>query len=197
MANNGIKKLGLPSSTTLTQKESSKLATKGEAVPKTDTEQPLPPIPEDIASRLLPSAANADPEFALFLVLQAEATALPFTDSPREWSRKFITGAVRSIAPRDALEALLAVQMVRTHNLALQYLELAGSKNQTVTGIEMFSNFANRLLRTFTAQMETLKSYRTKGEQRVEVKHVHVNRGGQAVVGTVNHTTGGGDADKK
>ncbi len=197
MTNNGLKKLGPPSSTALAQKQSSKLTTKGEAAAKTDTEQPLPPIPEDIASRLLPSVANADPEFALFLVLQAEATALPFTDSPREWSRKFITGAVRSIAPRDALEAMLAVQMVRTHNLALQYLELAGSQTQTVTGIEMFSNFANRLLRTFTAQMETLKSYRTKGEQRVEVKHVHVNRGGQAVVGTVNHTTGGGDADKK
>ncbi len=45
-------------------------------------------------------------------------------------------------------------------------------------------------------QMETLKTYRSKGEQKVEVKHVHVNRGGQAIVGAVNHTTGGGDADK-
>ena len=38
------------------------------------------------------------------------------------------------------------VQMVRTHNLALAYLERAGDKGQTVLGIQMFSNFANRVV---------------------------------------------------
>ncbi len=141
--------------------------------------------------------ANAEPEFAAFLVLQATTTALPFTDSHRDLNDRFMQAALRSIGPRDALEALLAVQMVRTHNLALTYLERAGGKGQTVLGVQMFSNFADRLLRTFTAQMETLKTYRTKGEQKVEVKHVHVNRGGQAIVGAVSHSGGGGDADKK
>jgi hypothetical protein len=155
-----------------------------------------PPVPKDAASRLLPTLAKAEPDFAAFLVLQANATALPFTDSHRDLNDRFIQAALRSIGPRDALEALLAVQMVRTHNLALAYLERAGGKGQTVLGIQIFSNFANRLLQTFTAQMETLKTYRTKGEQKVEVKHVHVNRGGQAIVGAVSHG-GGGDADQK
>ncbi len=141
--------------------------------------------------------ANAEPHFAAFLVLQAAETALPFTDAHRGLNDRFMQAALRSIGPRDALEALLAIQMVRTHNLALTYLERAGGKGQTVLGVQMFSNFADRLLRTFTAQMETLKTYRTKGEQKVEVKHVHVNRGGQAIVGAVSHSGGGGDADKK
>jgi Tfp pilus assembly protein PilE len=50
----------------------------------------------------------------------------------------------------------------------------------------------NKLARTFAAQMDTLKRYRSKGEQKVTVQHVTVNDGGQAVVGDVR-TGGRGD----
>jgi hypothetical protein len=50
----------------------------------------------------------------------------------------------------------------------------------------------NKLARTFAAQVEALKRYRTGGEQRVIVQHVNVNEGGQAIVGAVNHPGGGG-----
>ena len=43
----------------------------------------------------------------------------------------------------------------------------------------------NKLMRTFTMQMETLKRHRSSGEQKVVVEHVHVYAGGQAVVGNV------------
>jgi hypothetical protein len=46
------------------------------------------------------------------------------------------------------------------------------------------------MLRTFVAQMEALKKYRTGGQQKMIVEHVNVNEGGQAIVGTVNQ--GGG-----
>jgi len=42
------------------------------------------------------------------------------------------------------------------------------------------------MLRTFIAQIEALKKYRTAGRQKMIVEHVHVNEGGQAIVGTVN-----------
>jgi hypothetical protein len=42
-------------------------------------------------------------------------------------------------------------------------------------------------MRTFTAQLDALNKYRGKGEQKMEVKHVHVHEGGQAIVGNVNH----------
>ena len=61
----------------------------------------------------------------------------------------------------------MALQMVKAHNLAMRYLELAGSKTQTVRGIELFTKSANLLLRTFTKQVEALKTYRSKGEQKV------------------------------
>lgn len=50
----------------------------------------------------------------------------------------------------------------------------------------------NKLARTFAAQMEALKRYRSKGEQKVIVKHVTVNEGGQAVVGQVSSGRGEG-----
>ena len=48
----------------------------------------------------------------------------------------------------------------------------------------------NKLTRTFATQVEALKRYRSKGEQKVTVEHVTVNEGGQAIVGNVE--TGGG-----
>jgi hypothetical protein len=43
----------------------------------------------------------------------------------------------------------------------------------------------NKLTRNFTTQMEALKKYRDTPQQRVHVEHVHVNEGGQAIVGNV------------
>src|SRR4029077_14091840 len=47
------------------------------------------------------------------------------------------------------------------------------------------SNRLNKLARTYAAQMEALKKYRSAGEQTIKVQHVVVNQGGQAIVGNV------------
>ncbi len=59
-------------------------------------------------------------------------------------------------------------------------------------------NRATKLLRTFTAQVETLNRYRGKTtEQHVTVEHVNVHQGGQAIVGAVTGGPGVGDNEKK
>ena len=55
----------------------------------------------------------------------------------------------------------------------------------------------NKLARTFAAQMSALKEYRSKGEQKMTVQHVHVAEGGQAIVGNVNASPEGVGARKK
>ena len=45
----------------------------------------------------------------------------------------------------------------------------------------------NPLARTYSAQMDSLKRYRSKGQQIVRVERVNVESGGQAVVGAVQH----------
>jgi hypothetical protein len=47
----------------------------------------------------------------------------------------------------------------------------------------------NKLVRTFTVQMEALNRHRSKGQQKMTVEHVHIHEGGQAIVGNVQ---GGG-----
>ena len=89
------------------------------------------------------------------------------------------------IAPRDSLEGLLAVQMIATHNMAMEMAGRAMLDGQTVEGVEMNINRSTKLMRTFTAQLETLQKYRNKGQQTIKVQHVTVNDGGQAVVGNV------------
>ena len=49
----------------------------------------------------------------------------------------------------------------------------------------------NKLARTFAAQTSALKQYRSKGEQKMTVQHVHVAEGGQAIVGNVSAPTEG------
>ena len=94
--------------------------------------------------------------------------------------------AIHGIGPRDTLEGLLAVQMVATHNAGMEMLRRAMVPDQTMEGCNAAVNQATKLLRTFTAQMEALNRHRGKGQQKMMVEHVHVHRGGQAIVGQVN-----------
>jgi hypothetical protein len=52
---------------------------------------------------------------------------------------------------------------------------------------------AARPLRAYSVQVETLRRLRHGGDQYVRVEHVHVNDGGQAVIGNVK-TAGSGTA---
>ena len=53
----------------------------------------------------------------------------------------------------------------------------------------------NKLTRPFAGQVSALKEYRSKGEQKMTVQHVHVAEGGQAIVGNAP-AEGGGRAKK-
>jgi hypothetical protein len=83
--------------------------------------------------------------------------------------------AVTGIAPRDEAEAMLAAQMVSVHWLAMAMLQRAALDQPSFEIYDSLVNRATKLLRTYTAQIETLKRYRSAGEQRVVVQHQHVN----------------------
>jgi hypothetical protein len=102
---------------------------------------------------------------------------------------------LNGIQPRDEIEGMLAVQMIAVHNMAMETMKRAMITGQTFEGRESNVNHATKMLRTFTAQMEALKRYRTGGQQKVTVEHVHVNEGGQAIVGVVNR--GEGNSEKR
>jgi hypothetical protein len=61
---------------------------------------------------------------------------------------------------------------------------------ETIQQQDNAQNALNKLMRTFTNQVEKLKRYRSNAQQTVKVEHVHVHGGGQAIVG--NSEAGGG-----
>ena len=106
--------------------------------------------------------------------------------------------AVAGLAPRDPLESVLAVQMISVHNAAMEFLRRALLDKQTIDGINIGTKRATALFNVFAKQMDTLMRYRGGGKQTVVVQHVQVDAGGQAIVGTVNHSSsqpGGGRDD--
>ena len=146
------------------------------------------------AIRLIEAFATGDLNLVGHLSGQL-ADTVPYGERRTVENINFVVAALHSIGPRDGLEALLAVQMVGVHNIAMEFLKRAALKEQTDHGLDINVNRATRLLRTFSMQVEALKTHRSKGQQRVQVEHVHVHQGGQAIVGAVSHSaTRGGDS---
>jgi hypothetical protein len=96
------------------------------------------------------------------------------------------------IGPADAVEGMLAVQMIGAHSAAMECLGRASLDEQTFEGREVNYNRAVKLMRVYAAQVEALNRHRNKAKQTVEVRHIHIHEGGQAIVGNVTQREGGG-----
>ena len=108
----------------------------------------------------------------------------------------FLLSVVKGIEPRDQIEAMLAAQMAAVHNPTMTFARrLAHVDN--LPQQDSAQNAFNKLARTFAAQVEALKRYRSGGEQKMTVQHVHVAEGGQAIVGNVNAPAEGVGLRKK
>ena len=99
-----------------------------------------------------------------------------------------IVGALElyeTLEPADGAEGMLAMQMVGTHDAALECLKREALSNQTFEGRDMALKHAHKLIALYTQQLATLNKHRGNGQQKVTVEHVNVAPGGQAIVGTV------------
>ena len=117
-------------------------------------------------------------------------------DAPSEGGANFMLAVIKGIEPRDQIEAMLAAQMAAVHMASMTFARrLAQVEN--IPQQDSAANAFNKLTRTYAAQVAALKEYRSKGEQKMTVQHVHVAEGGQAIVGNVNATQPGGGARGK
>jgi hypothetical protein len=139
------------------------------------------------AVRLLFTFGTADLGFAS-LMLSGLINAFS-SKAPESKDVNDALAAVSGIGARDEIEGMLATQMVATHLAAMTALRRV-KISENVAQQDSNGNLAVKLLRTFTAQVEALQRYRGKGQQKVTVEHVHVNAGGQAIVGVVHSPKG-------
>ncbi len=98
-----------------------------------------------------------------------------------------VVAILRGIRPQDEIEGMLAVQMIATHNAAMECLRRSILPEQTYEGRDLNLRHATKFLSIFAKPMETLNKNRGKGQQKVTVEHVQVHSGGQAIVGSVEH----------
>ncbi len=127
-----------------------------------------------------------DSAFVNGLLLQL-ARATSGGPKVNEHELNFMFSFIKGIEPRDQIESTLAAQMAAVHMAMMrfvQHLPLITSLPQQDAAERAINKFA----RTFALQMETLKRYRTGGEQKVTVQHVSVSEGGQAIVGNVTQS---------
>lgn len=134
---------------------------------------------------LMADLGTVDPHFHAGITRQvaslgAHGAQLDDTNS------NFVLSVVRAVQPRDELESMLAVQMGAIHAATMMMARRLNHVSN-LPQQDAAERALNKLARTYAVQMETLKRYRTGGQQKVIVEHVTVNEGGQAIVGNVTH----------
>ena len=158
------------------------------AVRRTEPERALSLLsilwPEELA--VLPDEADRR---ALNDALKLMLIGDPWKDEKgKKVARSLVACAVnlwQELAPQDAIERGLVLAAIRTEIVTLVTAHLALPSRQRgdpSTGIRDFV----RLTGASAALLQQLDRWRRGVQQRVVVEHVHVEAGGQAIVGAVD-----------
>jgi hypothetical protein len=81
---------------------------------------------------------------------------------------EFAAAVIKGLSPRDQLEAMLGAQMAVMHWASMKCMRQVADRRGTQFE-ESAVAMATKLARTFAAEMEVLKRYRSGGEQKVTV----------------------------
>ena len=134
--------------------------------------------------RLLAEALGAADRDAMHGILRQLVKASVVGQKPDEANLAFMISTIKSIAPKDSIEALLVSQMVSVHMAAMRCAcRLACTDD--LAQQEGIARAMTRLSRTFAAQMETLNRHRNSDERAITVQNLSVQDGGRAIVGNV------------
>lgn len=110
-------------------------------------------------------------------------------DSTEERRLTRMSSLLPTLRPQDETEALLSGQFLTLQNSAMDCLRQAHSQ-ESFYHVERYINLATKLFNVANQTMQTLLKYRTRGQQTVQVVHVH-NEGQAIVAQNVSATRGG------
>lgn len=103
------------------------------------------------------------------------------------------SASMAEMAPKTFTEAMLAAQMIATNEAAAMFLSRATRNDQSAEVMDANILRATRLMRLFVEQLDAMAKLKgNAGQQKVTVEHVHVHKGGQAIVGVVSTKKGEG-----
>ena len=150
-------------------------------------EKAYPPDGEDEKwwQRLNKAFGTVSSDFVNASLLQIQAAARSPFGTISETAMNAALAMIEAAAPKDEIEGAIAVQMACTHTASMAVLAKLDAAFGTERRIAALASAAARLMKAFAMQVEVLRRLRNGGQQFVRVEHVHVNDGGQAVIGNV------------
>ena len=143
-------------------------------------EHPDPKLGEQLMANALGVADREAMDGILRQLVKASVNG----GSPDEVNLSFMISMVKSIRPRDAVEAMLVTQMVTVHVMAMRCAHHLANADDLAQH-DSAARTLGRLARTFPAQIEALNRYRSQGEPAITVQNVSVGDGGNTIVGSV------------
>lgn len=140
---------------------------------------------QDWWNRLKTVMGTASSDFVNATLFQLQAAARLPNSGVSETAVNSALALIEACNPKDELEGALIAQMACTHAAAMAVLGRIGGAHGGDRHVATMAAASARLLRAFAVQVETLRRLRNGSAQFVRVEHVHVNDGGQAVVGKI------------
>jgi hypothetical protein len=138
----------------------------------------------NLGEQLMANALGTTDRAAMDGILRQLISASVSGGSPDEVNLSFMISMVKSIKPRDSVEAMLVAQMVSVHVMAMRCAHHLANADDLAQH-DSAARALSRLTRTFPAQIEALNRYRSHGEPAITVQNVSVGDGGKAIVGNV------------
>jgi hypothetical protein len=141
------------------------------------------PDPE-LGEQLMADALGVVDREAMHGILRQLVKASVSGECPDEVDLSFMISMVKSIKPRDSVEAMLVAQMVCVHVMAMRCAHHLAQADDLARH-DSAARALGRLARTFPAQIEALNRHRSQSEPAITVQNVSVGDGGRAIVGNV------------
>jgi len=138
----------------------------------------------ELGARLMANALGTTDREAMDGILRQLVRASVNDGKPDEANLSFMISMIKSIKPRDSVEAMLVAQMVSVHVMAMRCAHHLANADDLAQH-DSAARALGRLTRTFPAQIEALNRYRSQGEPAITVQNVSVGDGGKAIVGNV------------
>jgi hypothetical protein len=121
--------------------------------------------------RLKKALGTTSSDFVNASLLQLQAAARSPFGTISETHINAALAIIEAAAPKDEIEAALAVQMACAHTAAMAVLAKLDAAFGSERHIAAFGSTAARLMRAYATQVEVLRRLRNGGQQFVRVEH--------------------------
>lgn len=105
-----------------------------------------------------------------------------FGDKLRAEAATSAVAALKELTPGDAVEGMLATQMVAAHNASLDVLQRAMADGQSDRDVEARTRQYARLSEVFLRQLDRFVRQRGRQRQTIRIEHVRVVEDGKVTV---------------